>query len=97
MNDHDNKYYLKNITRIGKFLWLSGGCSLYKNGDGTGCILHWWHPLGALLGGLQIVLTFFVEGVSGVKSYGNPFRKSKWFRDNPSRYEVVPRRGNWRE
>ena len=96
MNDHDNKYYIKNLTRVGWYLWLSGGCSLYRNGDGTGVKLNWWHPIATLIAILILLYAFLSEGYIGLKECDNPFRVTKWFRDNPSRYEVILRRGNWR-
>jgi hypothetical protein len=72
------------LSRIGRFLWMTGCVRIHRDGDGYGQVFHWWHPVSWI----TWLVMLPVCGIIGEKVNEQvPFRLKPYWRERRDEIE----------
>lgn len=93
-----NVWWWNQQTWLFKTAYRIGTFELYQNGDTPDISFKWYHPLGALLFLIILILLPILAMISdeSLKSIWNDLKElysvKKWFKDNPDRLKWIDRK-----
>lgn len=89
--EHDNQYYIDELLPLTRLCYMLGAIRIYKNGDATGVLWRYWHPLTWLMIPCLFVIATVLYGVVTVSGELPELgiTMGSYFKDNPDRLEWV--------